>query len=255
MQNSVIVYNFSFWCSIWIPSRSLGHKRVCGVYHRSRMQARTASLSVGWLPSSLLFLGFIYVWKHDPFVLSLADYTQHRVWHVLHPHVCFTWILEASWIQSWLVGLAGFCMCVVYVRAEAKKVFSSVTLHIVIIVINNSIVIVVIIIIIKTGSPPESEAHCCLGWPPSSQDPPLSASCTEVTGMYGHAWLLHGCWGFEPRSSCFYSKLSNPWSHLPKPLRFAFHGPDSFIKWCFVLFVFHSANVAISQLACLQTLP
>lgn len=84
------------------------------------------------------------------------------------------------------------CVCGICACRGHKKAFSSVILHLVI------IVIIIILIIIKTGSPPESEAHCFLGWPPSSQDPPLSASCTEVTGMYGHDWLLHGCWEFEP---------------------------------------------------------
>lgn len=132
-------------------------------------------------------------------------------------------------------------MYVVHVQlyAEAKKVFSSITLHI----------IIITIIITETGSPLEPEAHCCLGWPPSSQDSPLSAPCTEVAGMYGHAWLFHGCWGFEPRSSCFYNKHYYPWRYLPKPLGLLFMGQIPLLSvFCFTSFSLCSFSSFLTRL-------
>lgn len=41
-----------------------------------------------------------------------------------------------------------------------------------------------------------------------TKDSPVSTPRAEVTGMCGHAQLLYGCWGFEPRTFCFHSEPS-----------------------------------------------
>lgn len=54
-----------------------------------------------------------------------------------------------------------------------------------------------------------------LTWPVGSQDLPVSAYNTWVTGMHSHAQLLHWCWRSELRFPCFHSKSSHPLNYHP----------------------------------------
>lgn len=50
--------------------------------------------------------------------------------------------------------------------------------------------------------------------PSSSTSPVPNAWLARFIGLCNHVQLVHGCWGFELRSSHFHSKQFYMWSHL-----------------------------------------
>lgn len=78
------------------------------------------------------------------------------------------------------------------------------------------------LLFLETESLTEPEVNHFLwtDWP-EIHLPPLSI--TKVTGKNISAWLLHGCWGSEPGSSCF-TAGSLPTEPSPPPLFYHLEG-------------------------------